>query len=68
MKIADAITYCIHYHKINSRPNTHANYEFILGKLGHRYQNRHIDAIQDRGNNSFSCKYYRRQKTKYQKE
>jgi len=49
MKIADAITYCIHYHKINSRPNTLANYEFILEKLGHRYQNRHIDAIKTEG-------------------
>ncbi|KJR97718.1 MAG: hypothetical protein VR65_21965 [Desulfobulbaceae bacterium BRH_c16a] len=45
MKLADAITYCIDYHKINSRPNTLVNYEFIIGKLGHRYQNRHIDAI-----------------------
>ena len=45
MKIADAITYCIHYHKINSRPNTLANYEFILEKLGQSYQDWHIDAI-----------------------
>ncbi len=34
MKVADAIKYCIHYHKINSRPNTLANYEFLLGKFG----------------------------------
>jgi len=27
MKIADAITYCLQYHKINSRPNTLANYK-----------------------------------------
>ncbi len=45
MKIADAITYCIHYHKINSRPNTLANYEFFLEKPGQSYQDWHIDAI-----------------------
>jgi integrase/recombinase XerD len=45
MKVADAITYCINYHKINSRPNTQANYEFLLGKFAHSYQNRDIDAI-----------------------
>jgi hypothetical protein len=45
MKVSDAITYCIHYHKINSRPNTLANYEFLLGKFGHSYQGRCIDSI-----------------------
>ncbi len=45
MKVADATTYCINYHKINSRPNTQANYEFLLGKFAHSYQNRDIDAI-----------------------
>ena len=34
MKVSDAITYCIYYHKINSRPNTLANYEFLLEKFG----------------------------------
>lgn len=45
MKVADAIKYCIHYHKINSRPNTLANYEFLLGKFGCKYQDRPIDSI-----------------------
>ena len=45
MKVSDAITYCIHYHKINSRSNTLANYEFLLGKFGNRYRDRHIDSI-----------------------
>jgi integrase len=45
MKVADTITYCINYHKINSRPNTLANYEYLLGKFGHCYQNRNINAI-----------------------
>ncbi len=45
MKVSEAITYCIHYHKINSRPNTLANYTFLLGKFGNRYQDRHIDSI-----------------------
>jgi integrase/recombinase XerD len=45
MKVSDAITYCIHYHKINSRPNTLANYEFLLGKFGNSYQGRCIDSI-----------------------
>ena len=45
MKVADTITYCINYHKINSRPNTQANYEFLLGRFGQRYQNRSINAI-----------------------
>ncbi len=45
MKVADTITYCINYHKINSRPNTLANYEYLLRKFGHSYRNRHIDAI-----------------------
>lgn len=45
MKVSDAITYCINYHKINSRPNTLANYRFLLGKFGRKYRGRHIDAI-----------------------
>jgi len=45
MKVADAITYCINYHKINSRPNTQANYEYLLEKFGQGYRNRHIEAI-----------------------
>ena len=45
MKVADAINYCIHYHKINSRLNTLASYDFLLGKFGHKYQDRSIDSI-----------------------
>jgi len=45
MKVADTITYCINYHKINSRSNTLANYEYLLGKFGHCYRNRNINAI-----------------------
>jgi hypothetical protein len=33
MKISRAIDFCLKYHKINSRPNTVANYEFILKNL-----------------------------------
>ena len=45
MKVSDAITYCIHYHKINSRPNTLSNYKFLLGKFGHIYQGRIKNSI-----------------------
>lgn len=45
MKVADAITYCIQYHKINSRPNTLANYGFLLGKFGNIYNDKAIDSI-----------------------
>ena len=45
MKIADAITYCLQYHKINSRPNTLSNYKFLLGKFGKVYSDRDIDSI-----------------------
>ncbi len=45
MKVADAITYCLQYHKINSRPNTLANYGFLLGKFGNTYNDRAIDSI-----------------------
>jgi len=45
MKVADAITYCIQYHKINSRPNTLASYSFLLGKFGALHHNRALDSI-----------------------
>ena len=45
MKTADAITYCLQYHKINSRPNTLTNYKFLLGKLGKVYSDRDIEAM-----------------------
>ncbi|MCP4338985.1 MAG: hypothetical protein GY799_08870 [Desulfobulbaceae bacterium] len=44
MKVSDAITYCIQYHKINSRPNTLSNYEFLLGKFGYSDQRRERDS------------------------
>jgi hypothetical protein len=33
MKISRTIDFCLKYHKINSRPNTVANYEFIPEKI-----------------------------------
>lgn len=45
MKVADTVTYCINYHKINSRLNTLANYQFLLRKFGLSYQNRDLDDI-----------------------
>lgn len=45
MKVADAITYCLQYHKINSRPNTLANYKFLLGKFDKVYSDSDIDSI-----------------------
>ena len=45
MKVSDAINYCINYHKIHSRPNTLANYEYLLRKFGERYQSKQIDTI-----------------------
>lgn len=45
MKVANAINFCQQYHKINSRPNTVKNYEFLLGKFGKLYNDREIDSI-----------------------
>ena len=45
MKVADAITCCLQYHKINSRPNTLINYKFLLGKFGKVYSDKQIDSI-----------------------
>lgn len=45
MKVSDAINFCLQYHKINSRPNTVKNYEFLLGKFGESYNDREIDSI-----------------------
>ena len=45
MKVADAITYCLQYHKINSRPNTLVKYKFLLGKFGKIYRDKDIDSI-----------------------
>ncbi len=45
MKISRTIDFCLQYHKINSRPNTLANYEFILDKFGKKYLDRDIHSI-----------------------
>ena len=45
MKVSDAIIFCLKYHKINSRPNTIANYKFLLGKFGQAYNDKEIDSI-----------------------
>lgn len=45
MKISSAIEFCLQYHKINSRPNTIKNYEFLLGKFGKFYSSREVQSI-----------------------
>ncbi len=45
MKVSDAINFCLQYHKINSRPNTIKNYEFLLGKFGGIYCDRKLESI-----------------------
>ena len=45
MKVSRAIDFCLKYHKINSRPNTVANYEFILKKFEKRYSDQDILSI-----------------------
>lgn len=45
MKVSAAIDFCLKYHKINSRPNTIKNYEFLLGKLGRAYSGREVESI-----------------------
>lgn len=45
MKVADAITYCLQYHKINSRPNTRVSYAFLLAKFDSRYHSRELGSI-----------------------
>ena len=45
MKISRVIDFCLKYHKINSRPNTVANYEFILKKFEKRYSDQDILSI-----------------------
>ena len=45
MKVSDAIIFCLQYHKINSRPNTVKNYEFLLGKFKTSFNGREIESI-----------------------
>ncbi len=45
MKVSSAISFCLQYHKINSRPNTIKNYEFLLGKFGDIYLERKLESI-----------------------
>lgn len=45
MKVANAVNFCLQYHKINSRLNTVKNYEFLLGKFEKSYSDREIESI-----------------------
>ena len=45
IKLSRAINFCLQYHKIDSRHNTVANYQFVLEKFEKRYQNRDIHSI-----------------------
>ena len=45
MKVSDAINFCLQYHKINSRPNTIKNYEFLLGKFRDICCDRKLESI-----------------------
>jgi len=45
MKISATIEFCLQYHKINSRPNTIKNYEFLLGKFDKLYRSREMESI-----------------------
>lgn len=45
MTVAAAITYCLQYHRFNSRPNTLENYSFLLEKFESFFQDRELDSI-----------------------
>ncbi len=45
MEISSAIEFCLQYHKINSRPNTIKNYEFLFGKFEKFYSSREVQSI-----------------------
>ena len=45
MKISEAITFCLHYQKANSKVNTVKNYEFLLGKFGNIYNEWEVESI-----------------------
>jgi integrase/recombinase XerD len=45
MKVSDAITFCMQYHKINSRPNTIKNYTFLLGRFGNIFSDVKMETI-----------------------
>jgi hypothetical protein len=45
MNITRAVDFCLQYHKINSRPNTLANYEIILRKFNESYGDHDIQSI-----------------------
>lgn len=45
MKVAAAISYCLQYHRFNSRPNTLENYSFLLKKFDALFQDRELDSI-----------------------
>jgi len=45
MKVSRAIDFCLQYHKINSRPNTLVNYEFVLRKFENNYSDQDILSV-----------------------
>lgn len=45
MKVSEAISFCLHYQKANSKDNTVKNYEFILGKFIKSFDAREIESI-----------------------
>ena len=45
MKVSTAIDFCLKYHKINSRPNTIRNYEFLLAKFEKFCHGRVVESI-----------------------
>ena len=45
MKISRAVDFCLQYHKINSRPNTLANYEIILRRFKTSYGDQDVLSI-----------------------
>ncbi len=55
MKVLAAISFYLQYHKINSRPNTIKNYEFLLGKFGDLYLERELESITTEKNISFGA-------------
>ena len=45
MELSIAIDFCLQYHRVNSRSNTVANYDFILKKLRNRYSEKNIQSM-----------------------
>ena len=45
MELSIAIDFCLQYHRINSRSNTVANYDFILKKLRNEYSEKNVQSM-----------------------